>query len=250
MWSKDIQHIHHYKHGMYSYNHIPIYCMYGVHEKVSEFIEKKFPKNARILILGAGAGAFDERIIDMGYTDVTAVEFRSEIYKARGKVIERDLNQDFSNLGDNVKFDCVVAIEIVEHLENHFHFIKNIEKLLNKNGMLYMTTPNVESSLSRAKFFLTGSLDFFNKKEIATTGHINPIFKDIFLFHLKNNTNLKILSIDKNRSVWELDNYPTLKLKLVIIIARIMCIFIKDKNDAQINIFSIEKVSEKIFSVS
>lgn len=246
MWSKDIQHLYHYKEGIYSYNHIPIYCMYGVHEKVSEFIDKKFPKNARILVLGAGAGAFDERVIDLGYTDVTAIEFRSEIYKARAQVFERDLNKDFSDLSDLGKFDCVVAIEIVEHLENHFHFIRNIEKILVNGGMLYMTTPNVESSLSRAKFFLNGNLDFFNRDEISRTGHINPIFKDIFLFHLKNNTTLRLISIDKNRSVWDMGNYPTLKIKTVVYMAHFLSLFTKNKNDRQINIFSIEKIDTQV----
>jgi 2-polyprenyl-3-methyl-5-hydroxy-6-metoxy-1,4-benzoquinol methylase len=241
MWSKKIQHIIDYKAEGYHYNKIPIYCMYGVHEKVADFIDKKFSKDARILILGAGAGAFDERIIDMGYKNITSIEFRPEIYRARGKVIGKDLNQDFSDLGDENKFDCVVAIEIVEHLENHFHFIRNIEKLLKDNGMLYITTPNVESSLSRVKYFLTGFLDLFSAKDVDVTGHINPIFKHIFLYHLKNNTTLNLMSIDKNRSVWEMDNYPNLKIKCVIIVARLLSLFIKNGNDGQINIFSIQK---------
>jgi 2-polyprenyl-3-methyl-5-hydroxy-6-metoxy-1,4-benzoquinol methylase len=215
--------------------------MYGVHEKIADFIDKKFPKDARILVLGAGAGAFDERIIDLGYTDITAVEFRSEIYKARGKVIERDLNQDFDDLSEAGKFDCVVAIEIVEHLENHFHFIRNIEKIIKKDGMLYITTPNVESSLSRVKYFLTGYLDLFSAKDINVTGHINPIFKHIFLYHLENATSFKLISIIKNRSVWEMGNYPNIKIKSVVLVARFLSLFAKNNNDGQINIFSIEK---------
>jgi 2-polyprenyl-3-methyl-5-hydroxy-6-metoxy-1,4-benzoquinol methylase len=215
--------------------------MYGVHEKIADFINKKFPKDARILVLGAGAGAFDERIIDLGYTDITAVEFRSEIYKARGKVIERDLNQDFDDLSETGKFDCVVAIEIVEHLENHFHFIRNIEKIIKKDGMLYITTPNVESSLSRVKYFLTGYLDLFSAKDINVTGHINPIFKHIFLYHLENATSFKLISIIKNRSVWEMSNYPNIKIKSVVLVARFLSLFAKNNNDGQINIFSIEK---------
>jgi 2-polyprenyl-3-methyl-5-hydroxy-6-metoxy-1,4-benzoquinol methylase len=215
--------------------------MYGVHEKIADFINKKFPKDARILVLGAGAGAFDERVIDLGYTDITAVEFRSEIYKARGKVIERDLNQDFDVLSETGKFDCVVAIEIVEHLENHFHFIRNIEKIIKKDGMLYITTPNVESSLSRVKYFLTGYLDLFSAKDINVTGHINPIFKHIFLYHLENATSFKLISIIKNRSVWEMSNYPNIKIKSVVLVARFLSLFAKNNNDGQINILSIEK---------
>jgi hypothetical protein len=36
-------------------------------------------------------------------------------------------------------------------------------------------------------------------------------------------------------------NYPTIKLKLTIIVARILSLFTKEKNDSQISIFSIEK---------
>jgi 2-polyprenyl-3-methyl-5-hydroxy-6-metoxy-1,4-benzoquinol methylase len=135
----------------------------------------------------------------------------------------------------------VVAIEIVEHLENHFHFIRNIEKIIKKDGMLYITTPNVESSLSRVKYFLTGYLDLFSAKDINVTGHINPIFKHIFLYHLENATSFKLISIIKNRSVWEMGNYPNIKIKSVVLVARFLSLFAKNNNDGQINIFLIEK---------
>ena len=116
-----------------------------------------------------------------------------------------------------------------------------IEKLLKTGGMLYITTPNVESSLSRVKYFLTGYLDLFNAKDINVTGHINPIFKHIFLYHLQNATSLNLVSVIKNRSVWEMSNYPNIKIKSVVIIARFLSLFAKNNSDGQINIFSIEK---------
>src|SRR5690348_16157056 len=126
MWTKKIQHSTG-KYGDYKYNNLVIYCAPGVHEKVFELIKKRFPKkNIKILVLGAGAGAFDERLFDNGYKNITAVEFRKEIYKSKGKVIELDLNEDF-HTKIKQKFDCIVAIEIIEHLENHFHFMSNID---------------------------------------------------------------------------------------------------------------------------
>lgn len=50
------------------YNGIPIYAAPNLHEKCyAEFLEFQLPKDASILILGAGGGAFDQRLVDNGY---------------------------------------------------------------------------------------------------------------------------------------------------------------------------------------
>ena len=194
MWSNSIQSTTGQE-TQYNYKSIPIYCAPGVHEKVFDLIFQKFPqKDIRILILGAGSGAFDERLFSNGYENITSIEFRPEIYKSKGKIIGLDLNNNFTEALEG-EFDCIVAIEIIEHLENHFHFVRQIDKLLSENGALYITTPNAESSLARVKFWLLGEIPCFTKQAIIDTGHINPLFINIFLYHLHNNTKLKLIKI-------------------------------------------------------
>lgn len=240
MWKKDIQHIIKAENTNYKYNNIPIYCAAGVHEKVFEYINNNITKkDSSILILGAGAGAFDERLFDAGFTNITSTEIRPEIYNSRANLISIDLDKDFSYLG---KYDCVVAIEIIEHIENHFHFIKNIDHLLNLDGVAIVSTPNINTTLSRLKFFMKGDFDFFNRKEIGKTGHINPLFLEIFLYYVKNNTSLLLGNVTGNIKTWEnMLMYPSLKIKLIVLISRLLSIFIKNRNDFQILILTFIK---------
>ncbi len=252
MWSKDIQHgSKNRKESVevtqrYSYKGIPIYCASGVHEKIFELIRKNFSdKNISILILGAGGGAFDERLIDNGYTNVTAIEFNREVYKSKGNILALDLNHDFSSSFSGAGFDCVIAIEIIEHLENHFHFIRNIDKLLNVNGRLFISTPNVESSLSRVKFWLAGDFPCFTKASVMETGHINPLFRNIFLYYAHNHTGIRLVRTHSNRSVWNMTggSYPGIVSKMLLVLAFLLSLVILNKDSKEIVILEMKKVN-------
>jgi len=51
-------------------------------------------------------------------------------------------NAECFNLGENEKFDVVVASELIEHLNNHRDFLRSVQKHLKKDGYLIITTPN------------------------------------------------------------------------------------------------------------
>jgi len=68
-----------------------------------------------------------------------------------------DLNQSIP-LPDNT-YDAVVAIEVLEHLENHFRFLSELLRVTKPGGMLILTTPNVLSISSRWHFFIYGYTD-------------------------------------------------------------------------------------------
>lgn len=244
MWSKNIQRVSGVP-GDYTYKGIPIYCASGVHEKVFDLIKARYPDKGRsILILGAGSGSFDERLMDSGYTNITAVEFNKEVYKSRGKILGLDLNQDFHNdIPDT--FDCIVAIEIIEHLENHFHFIRNIESLLKKGGVVFITTPNVESSLSRVKFWLVGDFPCFTKNSIMETGHINPLFRHIFFYYVNNHTSLRLVALHFNKSVWDIwgGSYAGVKAKIMLLFAGLLSLVTVHKDRREIQIFEMQKTA-------
>jgi SAM-dependent methyltransferase len=84
--------------------------------------------------------------------------------------------QDEFNLSK--KYDLIIAIELIEHIENPFHFIREIAKSLNPNGQVILTSPNILSIRSRLRFLLTGCYDYFRRpynEHRLNMGHVNPI---------------------------------------------------------------------------
>ena len=57
--------------------------------------------------------------------------------------------------GDDT-FDLAVSTEGIEHLENHFVFFREFWRVLKRNGILIVTTPNITALRSRMRFFGSG----------------------------------------------------------------------------------------------
>lgn len=237
---RELQHKQTKQTNVYSFNGIPIFCTTGIHEKIFEkFLKLKKNKNSRILVLGSGAGAFEKRLFDNGYGNLTSVEFVPDnfIFK-ESKLLTIDLNKDFSNIG---KFDVIIAIELIEHLENQFHFIRCVKELMVDNSVLYLSTPNVENTFSRIKFFLVGRLHWFGVSELANTGHINPIFSHILKFNL-DQSDLEIREHFANDNIWsKLIQRKGIKMKILYAISFFISLFMINKNNFEINLFEIVK---------
>ncbi|HEY6329496.1 MAG TPA: methyltransferase domain-containing protein, partial [Blastocatellia bacterium] len=131
-------------------------------------------RGSRVLDLGAGEGAFSMRLMDRGH-NVTAVELDRARFKLDIPHYSFDLNLDFEGKLDE-RFDLVVAIEIIEHLASPRHFISSCLGLLRPEGFLVLTTPNLESWLSRIKFLREGRFLWFEEEDYTSYGHITPIF--------------------------------------------------------------------------
>jgi SAM-dependent methyltransferase len=163
--------------GGLSYKDIPMIAAEGVHEEVQRLIEKHIQEKDRgtmtALDLAAGNGALSQRLKDLGFQSVVAWELEPENFRAKGvEVLPVDLNKPFPR---GEAFDLITATEIIEHLENPFHFLREISKSLKPGGMLVLSTPNIESALSRVQFLYSGMFRWFNEASFAEWGHIQPI---------------------------------------------------------------------------
>jgi SAM-dependent methyltransferase len=45
----------------------------------------------------------------------------------------------------NASFDCVVAVEVLEHVEEDESFVREVKRVLKPGGLFLMTTPNGDS---------------------------------------------------------------------------------------------------------
>lgn len=53
-------------------------------------------------------------------------------------------------------FEAIFSTEGIEHLENHFSFLREMCRVLKPGGILVLTTPNITALRSRVRFFGSG----------------------------------------------------------------------------------------------
>ncbi|HVN95346.1 MAG TPA: methyltransferase domain-containing protein [Syntrophorhabdaceae bacterium] len=178
----------------YHYKGLAIYALTGLHEHVTEQILLYFQPGDSILELGAGSGAMSLRLIELGF-QVTAVDILAESFDRHGTIPFKaiDLNGSFSQ-EFTAHFDGIVAVEIVEHLENPWNFLRECRNLLSPGGRLLMTTPNVDNPVSKALFVRQGSFMWFNDYNYETDGHITPITQ-WQLYKIISEHGMKVVSI-------------------------------------------------------
>ena len=106
-----------------------------------------FLNKINILDVGCGGGLISEPLARLGgsVTGIDASEKNIKVAKTHAK--ENNLNIRYLNtspekLEVNEKFDVILNLEIVEHVENVNLFLSSCNKLLKKNGIMFTATLN------------------------------------------------------------------------------------------------------------
>ena len=104
-------------------------------------------KNLNILDIGCGGGLLSEPMSRLG-GNVTGIDASEKnIISAKIHAKQSNLNISYfcnspENFKSNKKFDVVLNMEIVEHVEDVNFFIKKSSELLKKNGLMFVATLN------------------------------------------------------------------------------------------------------------
>ena len=104
-------------------------------------------KNIKILDIGCGGGLLSEPMCRLGATvvGIDASKTNIEVAKLHAKKNKLKINYKVTSpekLKVKEKFDVILNMEIVEHVENINFFIKESSKLLKKNGVMFVATLN------------------------------------------------------------------------------------------------------------
>ena len=109
---------------------------------------KKFPlKNLKILDIGCGGGLISEPMTRLG-AQVTGVDASSRninIAKEHAKKSSLDityLNDKPESLSSEKKFDIILNLEVVEHVEDVDLYLNSCFKLLKPKGIMFTATLN------------------------------------------------------------------------------------------------------------
>ena len=125
-------------------------------EYITENIKKYFKiKNNKanfldgvnILDIGCGGGLISEPMARLG-AKVTGIDASKKNIKIASLHAKKSglkinyINSSPENFGDFQKFDVILNLEIVEHVDNVNLYIKSCYKLLKKNGLMFTATLN------------------------------------------------------------------------------------------------------------
>ena len=152
-------------------------------------------KNLKILDIGCGGGLLSEPMCRLGANVVGIDASKKNIGVAKFHAKKNKLKIDYKvaspeMLKTKVKFDVILNMEIVEHVENINFFINQSSKLLKKNGIMFVATLN--KTLKSYTFAIIGAEYILKWLPIGTHDwekFVKP--SDLIKISKKNNLSLK-----------------------------------------------------------
>jgi len=150
-----------------------------------------------ILDIGCGGGLLSEPMSRLG-ADVVGIDASEKNIKiAKMHAVKNNLKIEYKatspeKLKTNKKFDVILNMEIVEHVEDVNFFIKSCAKLLKKNGIMFVATLN--KTLKSYVFGIIGAEYIMRWLPIGThewEKFLNP--DDLIAISKKNNLTMQKL---------------------------------------------------------
>ena len=182
------------------HNFNPIRIKYIKENIIKDFNIKRSDKplkNIKILDIGCGGGLLSEPMCRLG-ADVVGIDASKkniEVAKFHAKKNKLKIDYKVSSpekLRAKTKFDVILNMEIVEHVNDIEFFIKESSKLLKKNGIMFVATLN--KTLKSYVFAIIGAEYILKWLPIGTHDwekFVKP--EDLIDISKKNNLSLKKL---------------------------------------------------------
>jgi 2-polyprenyl-6-hydroxyphenyl methylase/3-demethylubiquinone-9 3-methyltransferase len=128
----------------------PLHKFNPVRLKYIEKIISDYFKNNNISLIdvGCGGGLLSEPMANWGYqvTAIDASEKNIEVAKLHAKKSKLKIDYQNIDLSDLInkkqKFDVILAMEIIEHVDNVDLFVKQLSQILKKDGLIFIATLN------------------------------------------------------------------------------------------------------------
>jgi len=128
---------------------------------VFALVEKHVPKRAQIIDIGCAQGNFSSGLAALGY-NVLGLDIRRKILRyAKWKSNKLKIDSRYINfivgstlnlpIADNT-YDCILFLEIIEHLNSPEKALKELKRILKKDGILILSTVNNIGLLGRKSF--------------------------------------------------------------------------------------------------
>jgi 2-polyprenyl-3-methyl-5-hydroxy-6-metoxy-1,4-benzoquinol methylase len=224
------------------YKNIAIKADYRVHDKILELLNKISLRQGDLLDIACGEGALAQRIIDenpnlnVDVNDINSNSIFCQGYKNKYGV---DLNkQDFEF---PKQYDVIIAVEIIEHIENPWNFMRAIRRALKPEGVILLSTPNIDSIFDRIFFLIYGYHFYFGERGIVHSGGHITMVPMWLINHMCLSSRMKII----NQYYVDTTPHHGLRYQILKLFLSQILILAKNRNDASINILQINSINQE-----
>ena len=134
--------LHHFNPARIKFIKEKLISHFGLDAKSNQLLKK-----INILDIGCGGGLLCEPLKRLGATITGIDASQSNIEAAKLHAREMNLNINYictspENLKLKNKFDVILNMEVIEHIDNRDLFIKKCSGLIKKNGIMFVATIN------------------------------------------------------------------------------------------------------------
>ncbi|MFA6081407.1 MAG: class I SAM-dependent methyltransferase [Patescibacteria group bacterium] len=136
--------------GSSPYTELPIFRDIYFQNKIKKILVLSPKEKLKILDVGCGWGNFLQ-ILNKNHLPYLGIDISQEAIAICQKNTLNCQKADLINLGRNSrqKYSAITFFQVIEHLKNPLDYLRAAKKLLKKNGILLITTPNNNSPLRR-----------------------------------------------------------------------------------------------------
>jgi 2-polyprenyl-6-hydroxyphenyl methylase/3-demethylubiquinone-9 3-methyltransferase len=155
-------------------------------------------KNIKLLDIGCGGGLLSEPMCRLGANVVGIDASKKNIEVAKFHAKKNNLKIDYKvaspeMLKNKTRFDVILNMEIVEHVNDIDFFIKESSKLLKKNGIMFIATLN--KTLKSYVFAIVGA-EYILKWLPIGTHDWEKFVKPSELIRISKKNNLSLKKLD------------------------------------------------------
>jgi glycosyltransferase involved in cell wall biosynthesis len=118
-----------------------------------DVLERDWPADWRVADIGASRGALSALLAEQ-VAHVTAVDRERPSNAGRAEAIALDLDGDFDKELGHARYDCVVMLDVIEHLRSPEESARRVAAILKPGGTLYASTGNIAYVVLRASLLL------------------------------------------------------------------------------------------------
>lgn len=140
---------------------------------------KDISRDAHILECGCGSGYFAMELLKAGFVNVYETDNDEFIIfdevRSSGNFLKADLSFDRLPFEEG-SFDLIIALQVLEHVENPWHATREFFRVLKKGGLCIISIPRADALSYRWSYLIRKTPDIFH---MPTNNDVNFFIPDL-----------------------------------------------------------------------